>query len=154
MVCCCDKAPEVEDLLNQPLHGNDLTSAVSVDSNSKILLKDTIVGLVLFNAGDQGDAGNAQQLQVPHALYVATRQEAVHQSNPHEHCHWLQLHHMRMLDDPVHHDDALLHDETTVAAGHGTVHLSVVERNQPAPLPPPEPHVALLVVQVLKLLPR
>ena len=54
------------------------------------------------------------------------------------------------LDDPVHHDDTLLHDERAVAAGHGAVHLSVVACNRLAPLAPPEPLVALLVVQVLK----
>jgi hypothetical protein len=40
MVGCCDKALEVEDLLNQPLHCNDLTSGVSIESNFKILQRD------------------------------------------------------------------------------------------------------------------
>lgn len=37
---CCDKTLEVEDLLNQPLHGNNLTLAVGIDPNFKYLLKD------------------------------------------------------------------------------------------------------------------
>lgn len=37
---CCDKALEVKDLLNQPLHGDDLTSAVSIDPYFESFLKD------------------------------------------------------------------------------------------------------------------
>jgi hypothetical protein len=40
MVSCCDETLEVEDLLNQPLHGNNLTPAVSIDPNIEGLLKD------------------------------------------------------------------------------------------------------------------
>jgi len=40
MVSCCDKTLEVEDLLNQPLHGNNLTLVVGIDPNFKSLLKD------------------------------------------------------------------------------------------------------------------
>jgi hypothetical protein len=57
------------------------------------------------------------------------------------------------LDDPVHHDDTLLPHEPAVAARQGVVHLSVVERKHPTPLPSPEPLVTLLVIQVLKPLP-
>jgi hypothetical protein len=50
------------------------------------------------------------------------------------------------LNDPVHHEDTLLHDERAVAVGYGPVHLSVVARNCLTPLAPPEPLVGLLVV--------
>ena len=40
MVSCCDKTLKVEDLLNQPLHGNNITPAVNIDPNFKCLLKD------------------------------------------------------------------------------------------------------------------
>ncbi len=40
MMGCCDKALEVKDLLNQPLHGDDLTSAVSIDPYFESFLKD------------------------------------------------------------------------------------------------------------------
>lgn len=41
MLSCCDKTLEAEDLLNQPLYGNNLTLVVGIDSNFKILLKNT-----------------------------------------------------------------------------------------------------------------
>jgi len=85
MVSCCDKTLKVEDLLNQPLHGNNITPAVNIDPNFKCLLEDAIVWLVLFYAGGQGDAGNTQQLQISQTFHVSLCQEAVHQSNPHEH---------------------------------------------------------------------
>ena len=41
MMGCCDKTLEVEDLLNQPLHGNNFTLAVGVNGPKfKSLLKD------------------------------------------------------------------------------------------------------------------
>jgi hypothetical protein len=40
MVDCRDIALEVEDLLNQPLHGDDLTSAVDVDPYRESVLHD------------------------------------------------------------------------------------------------------------------
>lgn len=57
------------------------------------------------------------------------------------------------LHDPVHHDNALLHDGAAVAAEHGGVHLNVIAGYHPSPLAPPEPLVAHLIVQVLKSLP-
>jgi hypothetical protein len=51
------------------------------------------------------------------------------------------------LDDPVHHDDKLLPDEPAVVVRQGAVRLSVVEGKHPTPLSPPEPLVALLVIQ-------
>lgn len=39
MMRCCEKTLEVEDLLNQPLHRNNLTLAVGIDPNFKSLLK-------------------------------------------------------------------------------------------------------------------
>jgi hypothetical protein len=40
MVSRCDKTLKVEDLLNQPLHGNNITPAVNIHTNFKCLLKD------------------------------------------------------------------------------------------------------------------
>jgi hypothetical protein len=52
MMGCCDKTLEVEDLLNQPLHGNNLTLAVDIDPNLKSFSKnadrDQAVKLMLY----------------------------------------------------------------------------------------------------------
>jgi hypothetical protein len=57
------------------------------------------------------------------------------------------------LDDPVHHDIALLHDGTAMDVCHGGVHLGVVARHHSPPFALPELLVGLLVIQVLEPLP-